>query len=326
MRIKKTLKIIIATIIVVVVVVNAIIAIQAYSLSHFKNDASEIKPNHSPSVGEMIKITFTGLDVPRPQVKQYPPQPYDSIYIPCGDDKKLHGWVLRTDSLKRGLAITFHGYMEEKSAMLNKALLLKDMGYDILMVDFMGAGRSYGDQTTLGYIEAENVKAAYDYAISEMKEDNVLFLGFSMGAVAAMKAQHDYDMPVKGVILEAPYGNFSGTVNARLDLFGLPHFPLSDIFTYWFGKLNGFDAFHANPEEFSKKIFSPTLLMCGSKDQYISEDEIRTIFENLGSRNKEVIFFPESTHESYLIKHSEEWKMTVSEFLRKIDKMDVFYD
>ncbi|MDU1891623.1 MAG: alpha/beta hydrolase [Dysgonomonas sp.] len=326
MKVKKILKIAIIAIIMFVVLANVIIAIQAYSLSHFKTGVQPITPEYQSTFIEKIKITFCGLDLPKPKVGKYPDQPYDSLFIPNNGDKQLEAWILRTDSLKQGLAILFHGYMDEKSSMLNKASVYNKIGYDVMLINFMGAGKSYGNQTTIGFLEAENVKDAYDFAVEELKEDNILLHGFSMGAAAIIKAQHDYDMPVSGLILEAPYGNFQGTINARLDLLELPHFLISDMFTFWFGKINGFNAFDANPEEYAKKVFSPVLLMCGGKDQYISQEETERIFDSLASRNKELFFFQEAIHENYLNKYPDEWENTVSLFIDSINKMDVYYE
>jgi len=239
------------------------------------------------------------------------------------EGKMLEAWLIHTDSLKRGLVIGFHGYMDEKSSMLDRAGVLLDIGYDVLLVNFMGAGNSYGNQTTMGYAEAENVRAAHTYAMEELQEDNIILTGFSMGAVSIMKAQYDYDLLVKGLIIEAPYATFKGTVNARLDQFGIPHFPVNDIFTFWFGKLNGFDAFDANPQEYGEKIHVPTLLMCGGKDKNIPVEETQLIFDKLATKHKELKLFPESPHETYLLKYPEEWQKTVSAFLSRLEELDV---
>ncbi len=305
---------------------NIVIIIQAHSLSHFDEDAVPIMPDYKPTFFESIKIGLCGLDLPKPHTKGYPVHAYDSLCIVQEEGKKLDAWLLHTDSLKRGLVIAFHGYMDEKSSMLDRADVFLDMGYDVLLVNLMGAGNSYGDQTTMGYLEAENVKAAHEYAITELKEENIILTGFSMGAAAIMKAQHDYDLLVKAVILEAPYATFKGTVGMRIDKMNMPRFPVAQLFTFWFGAINGFDAFGNNPEEYAVKIYVPALLMCGGKDQYIPEAETESIFNNIADKYKKMKIFPESHHQSYLIRYPKEWRTTVSSFLDSLEKMNVFSD
>ncbi|WP_163307656.1 alpha/beta hydrolase [Dysgonomonas sp. 521] len=320
------MKISISAVLIALILINAATFIQAYKLTHFSESAKPIMPGHEPSFAEMVKVAVCGLDVPRPKTKAYPDRSYETIQIRSDSDKVLEGWLLRTDSLKHGMAIAFHGYMDEKSSMLDRAYPLLDMGYDVLLVDFMGAGGSYGSQSTIGYLEAGNVKASYDYATTTLKEDKIVLIGFSMGAVAIMKAQYDYDMPVRGVILEAAYGTFKGTVDKRLDRFGLPRWPASSLFTFWTGIINGFDAFKANPQDFGKKIYVPALVMCGGNDPNIPQEETQLIFDQLASKCKELVFYPESRHETYLLKYPDKWKSTVQQFLHEIELRDIHHE
>lgn len=321
---KKALATGLIIVVVLFILMNAFAAIHAYSLSHFEDGATALTPEYKPSFTETIKIAVCGLDLPRPYTKQYPSVNYDSLSIPAGEGKQLDAWLLHTDSLKQGLVIGFHGYMDEKSSMLDRAEVLLKMGYDVLLVNFMGAGNSYGSQTTMGYLEAENVVASHRYAIEELGEENIVLLGFSMGAAAIMRAQSEHDLLVEAIILEAPYGTFTETVSARLRHYNVPSFPVCDIFTFWFGKLNGFDGFDANPQNYGKDIHVPVLLMSGGRDQNIPVKETETIFNMLASKHKEMKIFDESQHESYLKKYPHEWGKTVEKYLSDLHKLDVY--
>lgn len=323
-RHKKFLKIILGAVIALFVLLNVGIIIQAYSLTHFDKVAAPLSPDYKPTFGETVKIAICGLRVPKPTPKKYPARPYDTLHIAVKENEHLEAWLLHTDSLKHGLVIAFHGYMDEKSSMLDRADVLLNMGYDVLLVDFMGAGGSYGIQTTMGFLEAENVKAAYDYATIKLQEEKITLLGFSMGAAAIMKAQHDYDMLLKAVILEAPYATFKGTVNKRLDKLHIPYWPVSNLFTFWTGAINGFNASDANPIDYGKKINIPTLVMCGEKDPNIPKEETMSIYDQLAAKDKKIKIFEESAHESYLIKYPEEWTSIVRHFLNNLELLDVY--
>lgn len=313
-------------VLVLFILLNAFMAIHAYRLSHFEDGAAPLTPDYKPSFTETMKIAFCGLDLPRPYTKQYPSASYDSLNIPIGDGKQLDAWLLKTDSLKQGLVIAFHGYMDEKSSMLDRAEVLLNMGYDVLLVNFMGAGNSYGSQTTMGYLEAENVVASHNYAIEELGEENIVLLGFSMGAVAIMRAQSEHNLLAKALILEAPYGTFTETVNARLRQYNIPSFPACEIFTFWFGKLNGFDGFEANPQNYGEDIHVPVLLMSGGQDQNIPIKETQAIFDRLATKHKEMKIFDESQHESYLKRYPHEWSETVYQYLSNLNKLDVYHE
>lgn len=321
---KKLLKITLAAIMTVFITLNIGIIIQAYSLTHFTETESPIKLGYKPNIAETIKMAVLGAKINRPKIKEYPQTFYETHVIPISKDKHLGAWLLPTDSIKRGLIIAFHGYMEEKSSMIKEADLLLKMDYDVLLVDFMGAGSSYGIQTTIGALESENVKSAYDYAINDLKEDRIVLLGFSMGATAILKAQHDYDMVLKGMITEAAYGSFQGTIDKRLDMLNIPHWPISPLFTFWVGTINNFNGFECNPQDYAKKIDVPILLMCGQNDRYISPEETQFIFDQLASENKQLIFLPNSDHESYLNKDKDRWITSVHSFLSGLEDSDVY--
>ena len=323
-KLKKIIKIVIFSIVAIFLLINIAIIIQAYSLTHFKENAKPITPDYKPTLSETIGIAVFGMDIPKPEAKEHPDRPYKTLHFTDANGRKLEAWLLTTDSVKQGLAIIFHGYMDEKSRMLDRAYVIADMGYNVMLVDLMGSGGSSGTQTTIGFFEAENVKAAHDYAITELHEDKIVLFGFSMGAVAIMKAQHDYSMYANAIILEAPYGTFKGTIEQRLDKLHIPHWPASTLFTFWAGTINGFNAFEANPQDYGRKIFIPTLLMCGGKDQYIPTEETQLIFTQLSSNKKTIKIFPESLHESYLLKYPDEWKSTVYNFLHKLELLDVY--
>lgn len=322
----KILKTVFITVFSLFILLNIFVAIHAYSLSHFKEGVPILTPEYKPTFTKALQITFCGLDLPRPYTTQYPAINYDSLSIPVSNSQKLDAWLLHTDSLKQGLIIGFHGYMDEKSSMLDRADKLLNMGYDVLLVNFMGAGDSYGEQTTMGYLEADNVITSYKYATEQLHEENIVLLGFSMGAAAIMRAQSEHNPQVKAIILEAPYGTFEGTVNARLKQYNIPSFPICNIFTFWFGKLNGFNVSEANPLSYGKNIYTPVLLMCGGKDQHIPIEESESIFNTLASIKKEMKIFEESAHESYLKKYPYEWNEIVQSFLIHLNKPNTHYE
>lgn len=314
---KKILKHSLIAAITAFVIANILIANHAYKFSHFVDDSIN-QVNASTIVdkswAEKLKLMLLGIDLQRPTTSIYP-QKYSDIHITTPDGK-LAGWLLETDSAKQGTVLMFHGYKDDKSSMLTRAEEIAKMGFDVIMMDFMGSAASSGNSTTIGYKEAENIVQAYNYLHDEIKESKIILFGFSMGAVAIMKAMNDNQLDVDAIILEAPFATFEGTIASRCLLMGAPKQPTAALFTFWFGIMNNFNAFSYKPIEYAQNINIPTLLMCGRNDQYISTEETQSIFEAIASKEKTVHLFPNSTHESYLLKHKEEWLEIVNNFLQ----------
>lgn len=314
---RKVLKYLLVTVLVLFVLINGVAVFYSYQLTHFdEGDHLETVDTLGMSTSERVKSGYLTFTFPKPKAT-YLPENVTEIKIPVDEDDNLSAWWLKTDSVSQGVVMIFHGYTDEKSSMFPKAQEIAKLGYDVLLPDFMGSGDSYGTQTTIGYLEADNVITTYNYVCQELQpKGKVYLMGFSMGAVAVMKALHDEDMVVDGVILEAPYSTLRTTIASRARLLGLPAEPASSITTFWIGVVNGFNGFAMEPIRFAEKITQPTLLMFGKEDQYISEEEAQSITDAVASDKKTVHFFEKSIHESYLLKHPNEWRQVISTFLR----------
>ena len=123
--------------------------------------------------------------------------------------------------------------------MLDKADAFLNAGYNVLLVDFIGAGGSEGVQTTIGYHEAVNVRTCFEY-LRSAGEDNIILFGTSMGAVAILRSISDLGVRPEAIIIECPFGTMRQTVMARFTMMNLPSFPMADLLVFWGGLENGF--------------------------------------------------------------------------------------
>jgi alpha-beta hydrolase superfamily lysophospholipase len=288
---------------------NAIAFMHAYKFTHFTR-AETARTNNELSVSEKLKVIFTGVNNPRPLNKQLPLHPYRTIYIKS--NKKLECWFLDADSA-RGTVILFHGYGGNKSLMLDKADEFLKMGYNTMLVDFMGSGGSEGNTTTIGFKEAAEVQDCYEYLVRNHFQ-NISLFGTSMGSVAVMKAVKDYNLQPASIIIECPFGSMYQTVCARFKMLGIPSFPMAGLLVFWGGVQNGFWAFSHNPEAYAKSIHCPTLLLYGEKDEKVSRREIDAIFKNLQGK-KHLETYPLAGHENYLKLYGNKWVSDVKSFL-----------
>jgi uncharacterized protein len=293
------------------ILMNAIACMHAYRFTHFSSKQSlrTADPKHL-DLFDKLKTLLTGISNPKPVNLYQPDRAFETIILPTSE--KTECWLIKADS-SRGTVILCHGYLGNKSSMLDKAYILQDAGYHTLLLDFMGSGGSEGHRTSIGFYEAEQVKAAYDF-VKASGETNIVLIGVSMGAVAIMKAQNDYQFKGSSLILECPFGTMLKTVQARFKAMGLPCFPMDRLLTFWGGKINGFNAFEHNPEEYAKGIGCRTLLMYGEKDERVSRIETDCIFSNLKGY-KRLKLYPLAGHENYLNKYKIEWTEDVLTFL-----------
>ncbi|MEJ8816544.1 alpha/beta hydrolase [Lacibacter sp. H407] len=296
---------------------NAVAYFHAYKFTHFSEAAVEkTKSPEKLSSLDKIKTLLTGVNNPRPNNKTDTGKTVEVVTLQS--NKRIECWYMKShynrDSAKGTVSI-FHGYSGEKSSMMDKAEEFQKLGYNTILVDFMGSGGSEGNQTTLGYKEAEQVKTVYDY-LKTKGEQNIYLFGTSMGAVAILKSISDHDLTPKSIIIECPFGSMYQTTCARFRIMNAPVFPMAGLLVFWGGVQNGFWAFGHNPVKYSLKVNCPTLLLYGEKDRNVSREEIDAIFKNIKGK-KELKTYQLAGHENYLLKYQEEWVADVSRFLQQ---------
>lgn len=303
-----------------VVLVNAVAFFHAYKFTHFTGDVvKKVKKNESDlSFLDKLNALVFGVNIPKPQNLTYPAQPFETVKL--NSNKEIECWSIKTDSAK-GTVILFHGYGGVKGRMLDKSDEFLRMGYNTLLVDFMGSGGSEGCQSTIGFKESEQVKTCFEY-VRQTGEENILLFGTSMGAAAVLKSLHDFDINPAGIIIECPFGTMYETTCARFSNMGVPPFPMADVLLFWGSVQNGFWAFSHNPAEYAKSVKCPALLLYGEKDDKVSRAETDRIFQNLGER-KLLKTYPEAGHENYLLRYGEEWKKDVQEFLNTLSANNI---
>ena len=303
---------IILTVSILFIVMNIVAIFHAYKFTHFTDNKIERSKDPQKLGGtEKIKTLLFGVNNPRPTNKSTPSQKFETVRLQ--GEKEIECWYI-PNTINKGTVIIYHGFSGNKASMLDKSDEFYALGYNILLVDFMGSGGSEGNQTTIGFFESEQVKTSYEY-IKSKGESKIYLFGTSMGSVAIMKAFHDYKIDPNAIILECPFGSMYKTVCARFELMNAPQFPMAGLLVFWGGIQNGFWAFGHNPTKYAKSIECPTLLLYGEQDKKVSLGEIAEISSNIQGPHK-LRIFPEAGHENLLNKNSDTWKTEISGFLK----------
>jgi uncharacterized protein len=297
---------------VLIIGINLVAFLHAYKFTHFSDEQTERTNPKTLSTLDKLKVVAFGVDNPRPKIIAHPVSTYETFLIAHENDT-IESWYIPVDSAK-GTVIIFHGYAGNKSQMLKVSEAFRGLGYNSVLVDFLGSGGSTGDRTTIGFYESEQVEGVYRF-FKERGEERIVLFGTSMGAVAIMKSIKDFHLSPDAIILECPFGNMLETVQARFNIMNAPVFPMSYLLTFWGGVQNNFNPFSHNPEDYAKEIKIKTLLMYGMKDDRVSLRETESIFSNL-SGVKALKIYPEAGHESILAKYELEWLDDVSAFLK----------
>lgn len=312
---KKALKYTGLVLLILFGLLNVMVAFHAYKFTHFypPKEVVQKKPEQMNGAEKAEAMLF-GVYYAKSPVKDTYSLAHETFHLKTTDNIELEGWYAKHDSAK-GTIILFHGHAGNRNNVSNESLFFYNLGYNICMVDFRAHGNSSGKICTIGYSEANDVKATYDYVVAR-GDKNIILWGVSLGASTILKTMADYpDIKPSKIILQMPFASLEEAVKGRLRIMGLPPQPLSSMLTFWGGLEQGYWAFDHQPYLYARTIQIPVLLQWGRHDPRVTQAETDSIFNNLASPNKQLVVYENSAHESLLAKEPEKWKATVSSFL-----------
>ena len=286
-------------------------------MMHFNTDGTRTPKFEEMSALEKLTLFAFGFKRPRPQNHQNPASldiPFEDITIKGEGNRSIHMWKI-PGIQSQPIFVLFHGFGGNLEKMLPALKILHEEGYSCYMVEIPGSGGSSGNQTTIGILEAGDVKTAFEYIRKENRSRKVVLFGSSMGAAAITRAVALSSIQPDGLILESPFDSFLETLKNRFHRLKVPTFPLSHLITGWIGILTGTNAFDHEPAEFIKRAKMPILLLHGEKDHNVTSQQIKRIYENITSP-KIFQVFPDVGHKFFAQTHPKIWKSSLTTFLR----------
>ncbi len=210
------------------------------------------------------------------------------INIPVDQFVMLNGLVYEH---RRGkpILLYFQGNAKNLQNWLDNHHMVLDWGYNALVTDYRGFGKSGGKLSgeTQLYADAEKV---YDYAVTlGYGPENIILYGYSMGT--AMACYLAKVKKARALILESPFSSIAEIA--------------------WVG--DKAPSYKLNSKRHAKSIEIPTLIIHGDKDDVITPDHARRIFDNLKTSEKEMTIIPGGGHGD--LRKRPEYKNLITGFL-----------
>ncbi|MBS7705342.1 alpha/beta hydrolase [Chelatococcus asaccharovorans] len=192
------------------------------------------------------------------------------------DGETLVAWVLPPQEGKPVL-VYFHGQSGNlaRPGRLDRYKALAADGEGLFVVSYRGYGGSTGAPSEEGL--RADARAAYKAAAERFGSDRLVAYGESLGTGVAVGLAAE--VPVKGLILEAPYVSTAEV--------GAERYPWAPV------KLLMRDQFRS--DELIGKVRAPILILHGVKDHIIPYVQGVTLF-NLAPGPKRLVSFPDGDH------------------------------
>lgn len=309
-------KLVAGIVVVSIVLLNVLAARHARAFLTYAPAGEAVAQPEQLSTGQKIGLLFTGVSVPRPISATDPSSlglPFTTHRIAL-DSEWLELWHISSEMPARGLVLLFPGYSSSKSSLLSEAVAFRAMGFDVLLVDFRGAGGSSGSDTTLGVREADDVVAAVKFAIERWPDRRVVLFGRSMGAAAVLRAVARLNVMPAAIVIESPFDRMLNAVRNRFEAMGVPSFPAAQLLVFWGGRRLNFDGFEHNPSEYAEQVNCPVLVLAGSSDTRSSPAQVRAVYDKL--RGPKRLHILEGVgHEPFRARDPDGWDREVLAYL-----------
>jgi uncharacterized protein len=276
----------------------------------------------------------------------------EDVSFLSSDGIKLSAWLIRAQGAPRASIIIAHGINGNRSDMLSRAAFLVHDGYDVLLVDMRGHGKSGGDYAAPGYLEALDVIASVKYLESASKteetpatkppsnaqeeppQSRIVAMGHSYGAVAALYAAAA-DPRIAAVIADSAYISFQDMRSRATTL--LAQDPESSfwfriglrladsraaelaVMPFYFLRTGVWvNSSKSNAVDAIHRIGDrPILFIAGDCDEICPASNAQLMYAADASTKKGLLIVPGAAHDSTFATNPQLYESTVEQFLQR---------
>jgi uncharacterized protein len=248
----------------------------------------------------------------------------EDVRFNAGDDSELvqkgvdlAGWTIHTVHGAPAVVLV-HGFKTSREEMLPWARFLHDAGFNVLLFDTRGCGKSGGSTVGLGATEPRDISLAVELARDQFGTTKVAVLGISLGAGSAILAGAK-DPSISAVVADSAWTDQDFQLS-RLSF--LPLGPLRvPLLPYGVGAVNlfvGADVSTARPLDAIARIAPRPILLIHSADDDNATTPLegaRKLFAAAGEP-KELWVAPRGGHVGAINAFPDEYRARVVAFLR----------
>lgn len=156
---------------------------------------------------------------------------HEDVFITTSDGVRLHGWWLPARGEARASVLHLHGNAANVSNHLPLVAWLPPAGFNVLMVDYRGFGRSEGRPTLDGVVEDGLAGLLYLRARRDVDPARLIVFGQSLGGATALRVLARDAQGVRLAVIDSAFASYRGIArDAALDSVVLaPLLPLAGL-------------------------------------------------------------------------------------------------
>lgn len=214
----------------------------------------------------------------------------EDAYITSFDNLKLHSYVVKQEKKTSKWVIIVHGYAEEGKLCSRKALHFYKMGYNVLIPDLRGNGKSEGDYIGMGWDDRLDIIEWANYIIKNDTQSKIVLYGTSMGGSAVLMASGE-NLPsnIKAIISDCAYTSVYDIFDYEIKNFtNSSSFPIIDFLNAVTLLRAGYTLKSASAIDAVKKSKTPILYFHGDEDTFVPTYMMTELYNATSSIRKKV--------------------------------------
>ena len=243
---------------------------------------------------------------------------YADKYINSFDNLKLHVYEVKNENKTNKWAIVVHGYTSEGELVSSKAKHFYEMGYNVLVPDLRGHGKSEGDYIGMGWDDRLDIIEWINNILEDNPNSEIILHGTSMGAATVLSTSGE-NLPnnVKAIIADCGYTSVWNEFTYQLKaLFNLPSFPVMNLSNMVTMVKAGYSLKDASPIEQVAKSKTPILYIHGDKDDFVPYYMMDELYRATSSEKSKLTVQNAGHGKADLVNPDLYWN-TVTDFLSK---------
>jgi fermentation-respiration switch protein FrsA (DUF1100 family) len=207
----------------------------------------------------------------------------------------VHGWWFRAPERPAlGHVLFCHGNAGNVFDRLANARLLVRAGFDVLLFDYRGYGRSRGRPSEEGtYADARAAREAL-LARDGVEPVRVLYIGESLGGAVALKLAHEE--PPAGLVLQSTFTSVRDMAAAHYRV--VPRALVPDAYPSL---------------SLVSDLHTPLLVLHGERDEIVPVAQGRALFD-AAPEPKRLHLFRDAGHNDLIAFEGEEWASVIEEW------------
>jgi len=216
----------------------------------------------------------------------------EAVDVRSADGVTVRGWYVPAAADSARCVVLAAGVGGNRKAMVARGEFYLARGWSTLLVDLRGTGESDPERISMGWHEAEDLRAWHAWLRDRGVRD-IAAHGESLGAAAVVYSS--VDTAWAWLVLEACYLDIDSAMHNRVPWLPWPHLGLwpMHVASQW---LLGVDRAEMRPVDKIRHATMPTLMIYGDRDQSVGDGTAEAMYAASGAAEKRLVWIPGADH------------------------------